>query len=1022
MIKNKLSQSVRLALTLGITASFGYSVSVIAEEAEQSEIQTIEKIQVTGSRIKRIDIEATQPITVIGSDYISERGLTNAATAVTDIPGVFSGATPNLDTNTEANGSGLGQNTIDIYGLGAQRTLTLVNGSRFVSSNSPVGGGSNPGSAVDVNNIPVGMIERVEVVKVGGAPVYGADAVAGVVNYILKDDYQGAEFSADYSSIPDSNAEETSFRGLMGGNFNNDKGNVVFSFEYNKTDNIAAKDVPSLRDGWGSYTPVGADAVSGADGEVPVSQVRLYSQPRAGILSFSGLTSPGPVAITNIGLGAWNDGGFWQFDPVGTGDLVPFDAGIKTGNTVWSSGGDGLDLVETNTAREGYERYNLSIFGNYAVTDDINFSVTAFANASDAANQGYQASRYSSGAFGGNEFSLMFNTDNPFLNSQARTKLEGFLGGPGEFYLQRGWTNLGQRAVKNESNVRSIKLGFDGVIELGDTEWDWELSYQKGVSTIYSQSSGISDFLFLAALDAGVNPETGQIDCKANYVADYHNQFTASGSGITGDKSILGAVGECSPIDPFGIVSQDAVDYVNYTAMGYSRLEQDIFQAFASGELFELPAGGVGMAIGYEQRTEYASYTQDGTGRLAFGNADASTEGEYTTKDIFMELHLPVVSSDMGIPLVYNLSSEMSYRRLDNSNAGKDDVWAVGLNYQPVTEVMIRANVSETVRAPAVTELFLPRVEITSFATDPCDRRNIGQGPDPQTREANCKAEGVPDEFVSIAGNASRNGYTGGDDSLKNEQAKSKNFGVLYTPSWAEGLELSVDWVNIEITDAIVNFSLTDIMEACYDSTSYPNDFCTMFKRDDNFQLPSIDAFESGYVNAALREFESIEYSANFKRLLSDYPLIGGLFSNDAGEFAIRSRFYQLKKNARSNTGSDFTDTTGQYNNPEWRSDFKFSYEMGDLYTYLDVNYHGEGVRNVESKEPLQYIDQNGNPYTKLDAITLYNLGGVYNITDTLAVRASVNNLMDWYPDAKELAVGRITYGRTFNVGVTAKF
>ena len=1023
MYKNsRLAKSVRLACAFGTAFAVSTSNYALAQEEvtpnDEAE-ETVEKIQVTGSRISRVDLEATQPITYIDDSYIRDRGMTNAITAVLDLPGVIAGVTPEIGGNTAANGQALGQNTISLYGLGSQRTLTLINGGRFISSNSPVGGGGAPGGQVDVNNIPVALIDRVEVMKVGGAPVYGADAVAGVVNYILKKDYQGAEFSYDYTSY-NGIADDRSFRSLIGGNFDNDKGNIVLAFEYNKTDNIAASEVPGLYNDWGSFTPASGQGVADADGNIPSNQVLLVPDPRAGILSFSGLISPGPTAVTNFGLGAWGDGNFYQFDPAGSGTLVPYDPGIATGNAVWASGGDGLNLLETNTAREGFERYNLTVIANYELAEDLNLEMTMFSNRSDAANQGYQALQYNSGVFGGSGAALNFSSSHPFLNDTARGQVEALLGGPGNFYYHRGWINLGQREVINESNVNSYKAELTSFFDIGDKTFDWSVSYQKGISNVYSQDEGVSIPKFFAALDAGINPETGAVDCVYNYTADYDGGFVAQNHGLTDSENILGPQGTCAPLDPFGVPSQASLDYVKYNDQGQTRIEQDIFAGYISGEVYDLPAGGVGVAAGFERRTEYAEFRPDGSAELT-GFSDNSTAGGYTTEDVYFEAVVPVISSDMDILGLHTLSVDASYRSIDNDRAGSDDIWAVGVNYRPIEDVMIRYNATETVRAPAVAELFLPVVESSQFATDPCDARNLESGPNPAVRQANCAADGLPADFASIAQNASRRGFTGGNPNLANERAKSFNVGVIYTPSWAEGLDMSFDYIDIEITDAIVSFTLTNIMEACYDATDFPNRFCNQFEREADGQLPAINAFQSGQVNAALRNFRAAEYQINYRNDLTDFPLVGQFFDPEHGSLSMRFSFYKLIKDEISNTGFDFNDDHGEWDNPDVIGNGQIVYSVGDLTTFLDINFTDRTSRNV-NQTPLQYIDENGNPYTEIPSRTLFDFGATYQLTEELQVRASVQNLFDWEASPKETAIGRWTYGRTYNVGVTARF
>ena len=1024
MLNNKVSKAVRLAIAFGAASTAVFSTNTFANENNEGkkvEVEEVERIQVTGSRINRTELEPTQPITFVNSETINSRGFTNPADAVTDIPGVFSG----LSTTTAGgagNSAGLGQRTISLYGIGSQRTLTLVDGNRFVSSVSPLGGGAS-GLQVDVNNIPVGLIERVEVVKAGGAAVYGADAVAGVVNYILKDDYEGAEASVNYKSIGDAGADETSVRTLVGGNFLEDKGNIVVALEFNKTDTIAAKDLDSFYYSSRNLTPTADKQLLNADGTVNKGQVMRFMNPRAGILSNSGLVTPGSVAVTNLGLGAWGENkDFWHFDPNGSGNLVPFDAGIPTGDAIWASGGDGLNLRDSSNLQVGTERYNFSTLANYKITDDVKMKIMAVANRSFAEFSGYQASRYSSGIWSPEPSgSLKFSTDNPYLTAESKELLEGYLGGPGEFYMHKAWTDLGVRYNANENLVHMLKLGFEGDFELLDEEWSWNASYQRGRTSISTHSDAFSDHRFFAALDVGVNPDTNQIDCKFNYVDGYDANLRASGFGLTAPDSVLGKVGDCKPLNPFAPASQEAADYMSYNVINKVAIQQDVFQAGVTGGLYELPAGYLSAAFGYERRTEFAQYASSGTGVLT-GNTDSSTEGSYVTEDVFGEFYIPVISEDMDIPLVASLSAEMSYRKMDNSRSGSDNVWAVGISYRPLEDLLIKANKSSTVRAPSVSELFAPVREVSDFAADPCDIKNIDKGPNPAVRKANCQAEGVPADFDGIAERASRNGFTGGNSELKNEQATTQNIGILYSPEWLDGFAISADWVKIDITDAIVSFDLEEVMNACYDASDFPNKFCTQFTRGADYQLPVSNAFRTGQVNAAIRNFEAYEYNIRFGRSLSDYPLIGGLFGDESGELTFNLRAINQKKNETSNTGFDFTDETGEVGSPDWRGDLSVNYVLGDFSAFVDFNYTGGGLVNNESTMFNDYLDFDGNPYSKIPSRTLVNIGASYNLTDDITIRGTVDNATDWDAPGAHKLVGRWSWGRIYNLGLNVKF
>ncbi|HUG03037.1 MAG TPA: TonB-dependent receptor, partial [Steroidobacteraceae bacterium] len=453
----------------------------------------------------------------------------------------------------------------------------------------------------------------------------------------------------------------------------------------------------------------------------------------------------------------------------------------------------------------------------------------------------------------------------------------------------------------------------------------------------------------------------------------------------------------------------------SYTNIGQTRLEQDIAIAYVSGSLFDLPGGPLGVAFGYEHRREAGAFADDGTTKL-IGFADSSLSGGYRTNDYFVETRLPLFSPDMGIPGLHQLGIEASFRTMDNSRSGNDNAWAAGLSYRPFEslfgDLMIRANIGETVRAPAVEELFLPVVESSQFAADPCHGANLTRGGDPETRQRNCAAEGIPTDFVSIATNASRRGFAGGNINLQTEQAESLNVGLVYTPSFVPGrLQLSADYTRIEIEEAIVLFTLTNVMEACYDATNYPNDFCTKFVRGPDFQLPAINAFTSGYVNAALRNFAVYEFGIRY-----------GFDIGRLGSFDIATRAYRLLRNEISNTGFDLTDTTGQFNNPTWRGNVLIRHDLGRFSSFIDLFYNGSGKRDAQNTEPLRFIDDQGRPYTTMPSVTTASIGSSFALTEKIDVRAQIQNVTDWEPTKKEAQAGRWTWGRIYNFGVHMKF
>ena len=1027
---NKKSASIRSwALATSMLGGVAMAMPAIAQDdvetvSEADENEAVqEKIVVTGSRIARSTFNTTQPLAVVSGADLELRGFTNAADAVYDIPGVVSvGAVQTADFSA---GIGIGQNLASLYGLGSQRTLTLVDGKRFVSSNAPNGAAGNTGSQVDLNNIPIGLIDRIEVIKVGGAAVYGADGVAGVINYVLKDDYEGFELATDYTSDGDSGyADEASVRALIGGNFDNGRGNLTASLEWSETSAIRESDVDSLfgDDDFSFFTP--ANPADGA----PANQVQSIPDPVAGILSFGGLATPGPSAIVNLGVGAFPSGAFLQFDP--SGDLVPYDTGIATGNVVWSSGGDGLRLAPIETLREPVERWNFSTFARYDFNEYLQFKGSVFAN-QFTGRYDFQQPYYASGLFGGTGSSLQFDIDNPFLTDQARATLQSE--GVDTFFVQKGFTEFGQQEI-NETSVFAVNLGLNGDFEAFGRTFNWETYYQNGESRITEISDDRSDDRFFAALDVGINPDTGEIDCRFNYDPTFEVPL-ASFPGVQDDIGVLGSVGDCVPFNPFiATNSPEAQDYVTVNKLNFANLTQEVFGAYIGGEVYDLPAGPLGVALGVESRRETGSFQAGGANSLNIvsGGGGVSIQGGYQTVDLFGELLVPVISNDMNIPFVDALDLEGSYRQMDNDRAGKDEAYAVGMIWDIAGGLRLKGNSQRTVRAPGIGELFSPRAPVNDFVTDPCNAPNLTNGPNPAVRAANCAAgsaaanlPGLPPTFISQAQNASVQGISGGNPNLSNEISDSYALGIVYEPHFVDGLSLAVDYINFDIEQAIIEYEPTDLLEGCYDASDFPNALCTTFVRLPNGQLPSVGAFESGFVNAASRLYDAVEITARYQTAVADIPFMGG-FEGDLGAIDIDMRVLNVQTDTDKPFPTVNNDDVGDEDNPYWRGDVRARYFRGPLTAFVDIEYFGSGRINVESSTPDQYINFAGQVVQNVDDAWVFDLGGQYDLTDYMTIRASIENVGDWSPNEVQSATayGPLEWylGRTYNVGLSFRF
>ena len=384
--------------------------------------------------------------------------------------------------------------------------------------------------------------------------------------------------------------------------------------------------------------------------------------------------------------------------------------------------------------------------------------------------------------------------------------------------------------------------------------------------------------------------------------------------------------------------------------------------------------------------------------------------GSYVSKEIYAEFYAPLISPDMDIPLVSSLSVEGAWRNLDNSLAGDDEAWTIGFRYAPIDDIELRGNITQSVRAPSIQELFLPQTGTSSFASDPCDATEIDGGPNPAVRRANCISGGGglpaipdPDSFVSGVRNASVNGIQGGNLGLANETADAYSFGVIFRPRWVDGLMVSVDYVDFDIQEAIESFSLTQVMRGCYDSPSFPNNLCGQFTREADGQLPSNDAFQVGFVNAGQRTFKAWQMNI--------------LYSTDLwnGQLDIGGNVLNTREDKTIVLGAPDEDA-GEITSPDWQANMTFRYSRERWSAMLQPRMLGGGVRSLD--DAPDRFPSNGE-----GTVMLYNGAFQYDLTDNFGVQFNVNNITDELPSRKVIAWGLDhlydNTGRFYRVGFT---
>jgi len=1046
---------------LGSTGAIAQDTDTTAEEDAG-----IEEVVITGSRIKRTGFDTVSPATVVDAEFIDLRGFDNVATALNELPAFGIPGSSNLGGQGTQN---VGQNFVNAFGLGSQRTLTLINGRRTVGQNTPttVGNGAAAGLQVDLNIIPTALIERVETVFTGGAPIYGSDAIAGTVNVILKDDFEGLEIDGQYGFSDEGDTENYRFRSTLGGNFADGRGNVVISMEYAKQDGLKGTERPELRDDW-SWCPNPADG-GPSDGitdtllcrdantvwQVPVTGLVLTGGPTAFATTTGGgtlLNADGNPTI--LGLG----GELLEFNSstVGNPRSIFFTAdanGVNNDNPLL------LSLGETNTLVSPLERYIFNGLAHYDITENIRFFTEALyarSESTDEVSQPPWATRF----FGpGAQGTLQINAnDNPYVSSDMLALLADPVGGIGYdaalndgdatttdddqyFWVTRANIDIvGGSPTFRDQDVFRFVGGLEGNFELAEREFTWELAYTFGQTNAVVSQSSINGNRLAYAIDAATDAD-GNIVCRSQLL----DQPTG-GLGV-GTTAANNDIDSCVPINILGYnqFGDDARNYLVQQTYQTTQIQQTVIEATIAGELVDLPAGPLGFAAGVTNRRESGKFNVD---QASFIGIDPSSPlqnvlGTFETKEAYAETLIPLMSDNEGIPglgsFIRSWDIEAAVRYVDNNRAGGATTWTVGtrlnLDLPGLGDAMtLRGNYTKAIRGPSIPELFLPTSDTFNFASDPCDPRFIEGGPNPAVRAANCQAEfnafaidadafndasgstGTPSlaTYTAIIANASQPGTTGGNINLLNEESEAWSIGFVFQPDFVPGLTLSADWTDIKLSNAIVNVTATQIANACYDSSSFPNEpACAQFSRAAGtfqFQNPA-----TGFVNAANRDLAALIVDMNYSFELAD------ISESLPGSMNIAGNFFYLDKHEQQVGSGDLDQFAGEANNENYRWQVNAMYSLDRFSALLQWRHIGGGVNSNENSDERR-------EFSNFESYDSFNLSLQYQLTDNLRIRGVVNNLFETTDGPiRQAGTGNGNFfidaiGRRFILGVSASF
>ena len=970
--------------------------AAMAQEAidySAEDVASVDEIVVTGTRIRRPQFQGTNPVASVSSEALENAGVTNVTDFLTDSPSLV-GSTTLQDNSNGANRGSVGLNLLDLRNLGTNRTLVLVNGRRHVASQA----GS---TSVDINSIPVALIERVDVMTGGASAIYGADGVSGVVNFVLKKDFEGLDARVQYGTSDQGGGENYFASVLAGKTILDGRANFTLGLEHSTTERLGAEE----RD------------FSSVSGQESVVVNPNYGQPGEYRRMFARNvryidTSAGGSVYTNTNFADTLSG--VDFNGNGT----PFQDGQYTSGYSMI-GGDG-----TQVAR----------FGTDLIPELKRSSINGTFNIELAPNHyAFGEAKYvnTKTQFEGQpswDYGLFIPIDNAFMPEsirQAALAADGLGTSIGGVIMARDNFDFGRVARDIERETYRAVVGVRGDIT-PNFSYEASLNYGKTIENNVERNNRINERYF-AAIDA-VQDANGNIVCRSDLdpsaapMGNYRGFDTPFNKSTWGTTFTPGANSGCVPMNVFGegAPSKEALAWIMSDAASRDVVEQFVFNAFVSGDLspfFELPGGPVSYSFGVEYRREEARTTVSEAQRLGAETGYNVTwlgqgngmQGDFDVSEIFGEVSLPLVADK---PFVKSLTLDGAYRYSDYSTAGSTESYKLGLLWAVDNNVFLRGTAARSVRAPSINELFMPLSQTYASITDPCDKNNFQNGTNPAVREANCRAMlglGAGDAYTFVNTNSSSvEGVVGGNIDMKPEEADTITAGMVLTPSFLSGFSLALDYYDIKLSNAIQFFSAQNITNKCYDLPQ-PNQFCGLVGRDSSTNL--LDSFQQFGVNVA-------EYRTSGWDLTIDYRLNPSEFGieKDIGTFRFTLSGNKLDKLQFVEDPSNpltVEDTVGTARVPEYQANFDVNWHWRDVSVNYGYNWFDETRRYEGVAE--DYIDP---AYFNHDARSTHDLQVRYQLRHDVSIYGGVNNLTDEQPSRgnRDYPVGPL--GRYFYMGV----
>jgi iron complex outermembrane recepter protein len=983
---NQISRAVRRALVLSAVAMAGNLPAIaqqqLAAAAGNSE-ESVETVTVTGSRIPQPQIESISPLTTISNEQIQQTGVTRVEDLLNTLPqvagqygaGVSNGAT--------------GEATVSLRNLGANRTLVLVNGRRLMPGDPTQNGNAAP----DLNQIPSALVERVDLLTGGASAVYGADAVAGVVNFVMNDHFEGVRLEGNYSFYNHSNKNGTARTAIN--NYNSQANHPIqFSYPTDSVNDGYTRDFSliagaNFADGKGNATAYfgyrRVDPVLQAKRDFSSCSLTSSGSSGTGSLTCGGSSTAYPARFnytkpgTNPATGKPFKAVDQHLDP-GTGDL--------------SAGHLFYNFAPLNYFQRPDERYTAGAFLHYDINDHARFySEFMFMDDRTIAQIAPSGAFYGSGtavtASGVPDGSWVINCNNPYLTPGELTSWCGGNTAAPDAHVLIGRRNIeggNRRDDLGHTSYRAV-AGLKG--DLTDA-WTYDVYALWGTTRLSEEYlNDVSKFRTGNALQAVVDPVTGQTVCRAN---------ASGGNGAPG----------CVPYNIFTLAgpSQEALNYISVPGISKGATTERVVDGAVTGDLgkygIQMPTAhdGLGVSGGFEYREEKSELFPDiefQTNDLAGQGAPTlPTVGSFHVWEGFTEIRAPIAQD---LPFAKSVVVDAGYRYSKyNLEFGSTNTYKFGVQWAPIADVRLRLDYNRAVRSPNIQELFLqPRVQNDGTA-DPCT------GAAPIATAAQCAFSGVTAaEYGTIAANpaAQYNGQAGGNIHLSPEKADTYTAGIVFTPTFLPDFNMTIDYYNITIKNFITTYGANLIVNQCV-NTGDPF-YCNKVHRtqgtgtaaDGSLWISTSGYIDDGTFNLGAQRTDGIDLTSAYRLNLAG---LGRLNFDFVGT-------YVTKAETRPVVGGDDYDCKGLYGPvcgvpaPRWKHKFRTTWNTP--LNGLDAFISWRHVSGLELETISQYpLLQGGwvEPGTHLGHRDYIDLGGSYTLASKYTVRAGVNNLFDKDP------------------------